>query len=187
MLGFDGPRWVQTSALVRKSSAEHQQCFDVDYSHRTMESLRLEKASKTIHPTISSARCPHPSVPHPHGSGTPPGAVTPPLPGQLCHCSTALLEKKCFLISNLLAALLPMQARMPLASLATWARCWLMFSQLPANYPHILFLQAASSHLPQACRTAWGCCDSSAGPGTWSSCSSSHWPQPIDQPVHIPP
>jgi len=107
--------------------------------------------------------------------------------GGLFQHVTALLEKKCFLISNLLAALLPIQARMPLASLATWARCWLMFSQLPANYPHILFLQAASSHLPQACRTAWGCCDSSAGPGTWSSCSSSHWPQPIDQPVHIPP
>ena len=40
-------------------------------------------------------------MPHLHGSGTPSGTVTPPLPGQLCHCITTPVEKKCFLKSNL--------------------------------------------------------------------------------------
>ena len=65
-----------------------------------MESFRLEKSSKITQPNSSPphhAHCPRPSVPHPHGYGTPPGTVTPPLPGQLCHCSTALSEVKCFL------------------------------------------------------------------------------------------
>ena len=30
-----------------------------------------------------------------------PGTVTPPLPGQLCHCLTALWEKELFLTANL--------------------------------------------------------------------------------------
>ena len=50
---------------------------------------------------LHRAHCPHPSVPHPHGSGASSKTATPALPGQLCHCITALLEKKCFLISNL--------------------------------------------------------------------------------------
>jgi len=35
----------------------------------------------------------------------------------------------------LLATLFLIQARMPLAFLATWAHCWLMFSQLSTNTP----------------------------------------------------
>jgi len=40
--------------------------------------------------------------------------------------------------------------------------------------PHSL-----TSTLPQACSIAWSCSGQSAGSGTWSSWSSSHWPQPI--------
>jgi len=49
-----------------------------------------------LHPTP-----PCPSVPHLHSSWSPPLTVTPPLPGQLCHCSTALPKKTFLLISNL--------------------------------------------------------------------------------------
>jgi len=43
-------------------------------SHRTIEVGKGLQA----HP---HAHCPHPSMPHPHGSGTPPGMVTPvPVP-----------------------------------------------------------------------------------------------------------
>ena len=69
-----------------------------------IESLRLEETSKIPKSNPSPphrAHCPRPSVPHPHGSGTPPGTVTPPLPGQLCHCLTALWEKELFLTANL--------------------------------------------------------------------------------------
>jgi len=51
---------------------------------RITESLRLERTSEVIDshhpPTTNAAHCPRPSVPHLHGSGTPPGAVTPPHP-----------------------------------------------------------------------------------------------------------
>jgi len=34
--------------------------------------------------------------------------------------------------------------------------------------------------LPQACSVSWGSCDQSAGPGTWSNWTSTHWPQSSD-------
>jgi len=70
--------------------------------HRIIKSLRLEKTSKNPQPKCSPPPpcCLRPSVPHLHGSGIPPGTVTPPLPGQLCHCITTLSEKFFFLISN---------------------------------------------------------------------------------------
>ena len=46
-----------------------------------IESLRLEKTTKIPKSNPSPlyhAHWPHPSVPHLHGSGTPPGMVTPP-------------------------------------------------------------------------------------------------------------
>ena len=61
--------------------------------HRIIESLRLEETSKIpkSHPNAPHhAHCPQPSEPQPHGSGTPPGTVTPPPPGQcvpMHHCS----------------------------------------------------------------------------------------------------
>ena len=59
--------------------------------HRIAESSRLEKTSQILKPTPPHRTyCPHPSVPHPHGRGTPPGMGTPP--GQLCHCLTALVS-----------------------------------------------------------------------------------------------
>jgi len=71
-------------------------------NHEITESLGLEKKhwdhliKPSAHP--HHAHWPHPSGPHPHGSWTLPGTVTPPPPwAALCHCSTALSEKKCFL------------------------------------------------------------------------------------------
>lgn len=46
--------------------------------------------SPTPRPLCHISRC----------SGTPPGMGTPPLPGQLCHCSTALSERYFLLIPN---------------------------------------------------------------------------------------
>ena len=70
-------------------------------NHRTIESLRLEKASEMPNPNPPHrAHCPQPSVPHLHGSEHPRDG-DPTTPGQLCHCSTALWEKKFFLIPNL--------------------------------------------------------------------------------------
>ena len=43
----------------------------------------------------------------------------------------------------LLATVFLIQARMPLAFLATWAHCWLMFSRLSTNHPQVLFRRAA--------------------------------------------
>ena len=40
-----------------------------------------------------------------------------------------------------------MQARMPLAFLATWARYWLMFSQASTNTPQVHFLYTVSQPL----------------------------------------
>jgi len=60
----------------------------------------LRSPSRTpAHP--HHAHCPQPSVPHLRSSGTPPGVETPPFLGQLCHCLTALCEKKLFLTSHL--------------------------------------------------------------------------------------
>lgn len=44
---------------------------------------------------------PHPSVPHHHGSWTPPGTVTPNSLGSPCQCLTPLSKTKCFLVPNL--------------------------------------------------------------------------------------
>ena len=52
-------------------------------NHRIVKSFRLEKSSKIPKPKPNPshhAHCPRPSVPHLHGSGTPPWTVTPPLP-----------------------------------------------------------------------------------------------------------
>ena len=78
----------------------------------------------------------------------------------------------------LLAALLLIQTRMPLASLATWAHCWLMFSWALANTPRSISSTQPSIHSVPLCRVVWGCCDQSAGLHTWSCWISSHWPQP---------
>ena len=66
------------------------------------ESLRLEKTSRITKTNASHhAHWAWPSEPNLHGSGTPPGTVTPPLPGQLCQHIATPGEKKRFLISNL--------------------------------------------------------------------------------------
>jgi len=72
--------------------------------HKITESLRLEKTSQIpqLNPAPPHhADCPHHSVPHPHSSGTHPGMGTLPLPGQLCHCISALGEKELFPVPNL--------------------------------------------------------------------------------------
>jgi len=55
----------------------------------------------------------------------------------------------------LLASLLLMQTRLLLASLATWAHCWLTFNQVLTDTPKILFLSAAFQWL---CPKPEGCC-----------------------------
>ena len=80
----------------------------------------------------------------------------------------------------MLATLFLIQAKMPLAFLATWAHCWLMFSWASARTPRSSFSIQVSVTLPQAHSAAWGCCNQSAGPSTCSCRSSSHWPQPSD-------
>jgi len=86
------------------------------------------------------------------------------------------------MITSLLlpAALFLIQARMPLAFLATWAHCWLTFSQLSTNTADLFPLHNFPAALPEACSTAWGCCDHSAAPKTQSCGSSYNWPQPTD-------
>ena len=80
----------------------------------------------------------------------------------------------------LLATLVLTQARMPLAFLATWAHCWLMFSHLSTNTSSFFFLPGSfPDALTQACIISWGCCDWSAGPNTWSCLISYNWPWPI--------
>jgi len=71
------------------------------------------------------------------------------------------------------------QARMPLAFLATRAHCQLMFSQLSTNTPRSFSSAQLSATLPQSYSAAWGRCDQSVSPSTWSCWSSSHWLQPI--------
>lgn len=58
-------------------------------NQRTVGTLRLEKTSLHLS-TPHHFHCPHPSVPHPRSSATPPQIVIPPLPGQLCQCRTAV-------------------------------------------------------------------------------------------------
>ena len=75
---------------------------ELSTSHRNAELGMLERPLRSPSPTAAHPHRAHcPSVPHPHGSGTPPGVVTPPLPGQLCHCLTASWEKELFLTANL--------------------------------------------------------------------------------------
>ena len=65
------------------SRALQQGCPLFTSGHKTIESFRLEKTSEITQSNPSPphrAHCPHPSVPHPHGSGTPPRMVTPPPP-----------------------------------------------------------------------------------------------------------
>ena len=71
--------------------------------HGTVESLRLEKPLRSSSPTPT-----HPAMPITTSlSTTSPqfwstsGTVAAPLPGQLCRCTTALLENNFFLIFNL--------------------------------------------------------------------------------------
>jgi len=67
-----------------------------------------------------------------------------------------------------LATLFLLEARMPLAFLAPWAHCWLMFSRLLTSTPRSNSAGQLSRHSPpQACSVAWGCCDPSAGPSIW--------------------
>jgi len=77
--------------------------FRVDIRNNFSERVvRLEKTSEGILSNLNPSPCacwPHPSVPHLHGSWTPPGTVTPP-PPWAAHAS-ALSEKKYFLILNL--------------------------------------------------------------------------------------
>ena len=68
-------------------------CLDfrdlLPFQHRIIDPWRLEKISKIPTPNPSPphrAHCPLcPSVPHPHGSGTPPWMVTPPPPWAASH------------------------------------------------------------------------------------------------------
>ena len=64
--------------------------FWMQIYHRIMEPLWLEKSSEIPKPNSSNhAHWPCPSVPHLHGSGTPPWIATPPPPW--AACSKALL------------------------------------------------------------------------------------------------
>ena len=108
------PHWlgcssVSTARGTGGPSLSLQRCpcsADTLVECRITESLRLGKTQVQRpqiqpQPTPTMSHCPHPSVPHPHSSQTPPGMGTLPLPGQLCHCLTALLEQMLFLISTL--------------------------------------------------------------------------------------
>ena len=62
------PRWTTTTS---------------NYLHSHPGRIRAENTSQTPSSPPSPphrAHCPHPSVPHPHGSGTAPGMGTPPPP-----------------------------------------------------------------------------------------------------------
>ena len=67
-------------------------------NYRIVESLRLEKLPKIpkSNPNPSHhAHWPHPSVPHLHSYGIPPGLVTPPLPGQSVQTPFLVSLKNC--------------------------------------------------------------------------------------------
>ena len=85
-----------------RNTGEYNQIME---THRIMESLRLEKTFKIpkSNPNPSHhAHWPRPSVPHLYSSWPPPGIVTPPLPGQLCHCITKKCQSSFFYFSELL-------------------------------------------------------------------------------------
>ena len=71
----------------------HGWCSYVCSMLRITEPFRLEKTTgnpKSNPSPPHHAHCSHPSVPHPHGSGTPPEMMTPPPPWAavpLQHCS----------------------------------------------------------------------------------------------------
>ena len=54
----------------------------------------------------------------------------------------------------MLATLFLIQARMPLAFLSTWARCWLMFSWLSTSTPKSFSAGNFPATPPQACSVA---------------------------------
>ena len=83
------PHFLQSSVIECITALYFFQLF----CHRIIELLRLEKTLKTS----KSNPSPPPLCPLP----TSLSVTSPHLPGQLCHCITALSEKKCFLIPNL--------------------------------------------------------------------------------------
>jgi len=71
----------QPTQLIHHQGSDSPQ---ITLLHEITESLRLEKTSTIIlsnhSSTTNTDHWPHPSVPHLHGSWTPPGMVTPPSP-----------------------------------------------------------------------------------------------------------
>ncbi|KAK4828387.1 hypothetical protein QYF61_026125 [Mycteria americana] len=66
---------------------------------------------------------------------------------QYSRCGLTSAEYKGTITSLvLLATLFLIQARMPLAFLATWAHCWLIFRQLSTNTPRSFSARQLSSH-----------------------------------------
>ena len=61
----------------------------------------------------------------------------------------------------LLATLLLIWPRMPLAFLATWASCWLMLSEYKPTPPGSFLPHSLPATLPQAYSVVWGCCGQS--------------------------
>ena len=51
--------------------------------------------------------------------------------------------------------------------------------------PGLFLLHSLSATLSQTCSITWGCCGQSAGPGTWSCWTSSHWLRPSDPYVEL--
>jgi len=83
--------WEGGSRAFRGSRASRPSV--VNLIKRLDQSRGLEETSQIPKSNPSPphhAHCPHPSVPHPHSSGTPPGALTPPVPMQ---CLTTLFEE----------------------------------------------------------------------------------------------
>ena len=76
----------------------------------------------------------------------------------------------------LLATLFLTQGRPILAFLATWALCWLMFSQLSASTPRYL----PPGTLPRSCTTTRGCWDQITAPNFYTHCVSYNQTQPIN-------
>ena len=99
--GMGGMHGVRQSPTLHQSLGAQQQ----SQSHRIIESLRLERAPRSLSPTvIPPPPCPLTHIPQCHIS-----MVPEHLQGQWLHhslgilyqCITTLLEKKIFLISNL--------------------------------------------------------------------------------------
>lgn len=83
---------------ARTSIHTHTHVYTNSLTRRTTESFRLENISQIPNP--SHAHRPHPTVPHPRGSGTPPGRDSPH-PVAAVPLLTALSKGKLFLTSNL--------------------------------------------------------------------------------------